>query len=136
MEFTRLAHVEYLVIIQGYCFLFLHKNIWCGYSLEAPHQGTSNEYPQKNMHIFMEKLRKSSKNYHQILVLDKSFVRILTKTIILRQLPVCTKYSLKQKLTEITTFSTIFNINIQTAEHLTILFLKFEYPFSLKVECD
>ena len=25
------------------------KNIWCGYSLEAPHQGASNEYPQ---HMF------------------------------------------------------------------------------------
>ena len=30
-------------------FLFLHKNICCGYSLEAPHWGTSNEYPQ---HMF------------------------------------------------------------------------------------
>ena len=27
-------------------FLFLHKNIYCGFSLEAPHWGTSNEYPQ------------------------------------------------------------------------------------------
>ena len=27
-------------------FLFLHKNIHCGYSLEVPHQGASNEYPQ------------------------------------------------------------------------------------------
>ena len=33
-------------------FLFLHKNIYYGYSLEAPHQNTSNEYPQ---HVFMEK---------------------------------------------------------------------------------
>ena len=30
-------------------FLFLHENICCGYSLEAPCQGASNEYPQ---HIF------------------------------------------------------------------------------------
>ena len=30
-------------------FLFLFLNICCGYSLEAPRQGTSNEYPQ---HIF------------------------------------------------------------------------------------
>ena len=30
-------------------FLFLHENICCGYSLEAPRQGTSNEYPQ---HMF------------------------------------------------------------------------------------
>ena len=27
-------------------FLFLHKNICCGYSLEVPRGGTSNEYPQ------------------------------------------------------------------------------------------
>ena len=27
-------------------FLFLNENICCGYSLEAPHQGASNEYPQ------------------------------------------------------------------------------------------
>ena len=26
-------------------FLFQHKNIYCGYSLEAPWQGASNEYP-------------------------------------------------------------------------------------------
>ena len=29
--------------------MFLHKNICCGYSLEVPHRGTSNEYPQ---HMF------------------------------------------------------------------------------------
>ena len=27
-------------------FLFLLKNIDCGYSLELPHRGSSNEYPQ------------------------------------------------------------------------------------------
>ena len=27
-------------------FLILHKNIDCGYSLEPPRQGGSNEYPQ------------------------------------------------------------------------------------------
>ena len=26
--------------------LFLHKNICCGYPLEVPQTGTSNEYPQ------------------------------------------------------------------------------------------
>ena len=25
---------------------FVHENIYCGYSLEVPHWGTSNEYPQ------------------------------------------------------------------------------------------
>ena len=33
-------------------FLFLHENICCGYSLEAPRLGASNEYPQ---HVFVEK---------------------------------------------------------------------------------
>ena len=28
-------------------FLFVHKNIHCGYSLEVPQQGTFNEYPQR-----------------------------------------------------------------------------------------
>ena len=34
--------------LQGYIlfFLFLLKNIDCGYSLEPPHQGGSTEYPQ------------------------------------------------------------------------------------------
>ena len=37
-------------------FLFLHENICCGYSLEAPHWGASNEYPQ---HIyFLGEIRK------------------------------------------------------------------------------
>ena len=27
---------EYIMIIPGYFFLFLHKNMCCGYSLEAP----------------------------------------------------------------------------------------------------
>ena len=31
-------------------FLFLYKNIRCGYSLEVPRRGTSNEYPQ---HMFL-----------------------------------------------------------------------------------
>ena len=25
-------------------YLFVHKNVWCGYSLEKPWLGTSNEY--------------------------------------------------------------------------------------------
>ena len=32
--------------------LFLHKNICCGYSSEAPQQGVSNEYPHVLMEIF------------------------------------------------------------------------------------
>ena len=37
-------------------FSFLNKNICCWYSLEAPHQGTSNEYPQ---HMFLLRNRKT-----------------------------------------------------------------------------
>ena len=36
-------------------FLFLQENICCGYSLEAPRWGASNEYPQ---HIFVENWEK------------------------------------------------------------------------------
>ena len=34
--------------LQGYSlfFLFLQNNIDCGYSLEPPHKGSSNKYPQ------------------------------------------------------------------------------------------
>ena len=38
--------------IQNIIFLFLYENICCGYSLEVPHCGTSNEYPQ---HMFSKK---------------------------------------------------------------------------------
>ena len=37
-------------------FLFLHENICCGYSLEAPHRGASNEYPQ---HMFLMRNKKN-----------------------------------------------------------------------------
>ena len=43
-----------------FLFLFLHKNVCCGYSLEAPHRGASNEYPQ---HMF---LRRNKKNINLI----------------------------------------------------------------------
>ena len=39
------------------CFLFLYKNICCGYSLEVPHWGASNEYPQ---HIFLWRNKKTN----------------------------------------------------------------------------
>ena len=35
--------------------LFFDKNICCGYSLEVPHQGASNEYPQ---HMFSSRNKK------------------------------------------------------------------------------
>ena len=37
-------------------FLFFHESICCGYSLEAPHRGASNEYPQ---HIFSWRNKKN-----------------------------------------------------------------------------
>ena len=39
-------------------FLFLHENIFCGYSLETPRQGASNEYPQ---HMFSWRNKKTIK---------------------------------------------------------------------------
>ena len=47
------------MIILGYFFLFLHKNLYCGYSLEVPQQGTSIEYPQ-SMLLF---LQRTGENY-------------------------------------------------------------------------
>ena len=41
-------------------FLFLHENICCGYSLEAPCRGASNEYPQ---YMFCGEIRKISSGY-------------------------------------------------------------------------
>ena len=39
-------------------FLFVHRNICCGYSLEAPCRGASNEYPQ---HMFLWTNKKNTK---------------------------------------------------------------------------
>ena len=36
--------------------IFLHKNIFCGYSLEAPRRGASNEYLQ---HMFLWRNKKN-----------------------------------------------------------------------------
>ena len=41
-------------------FLFLLQNIDCGYSLEPPRRGGSNEYPQS---IFWSKNKKNNKNF-------------------------------------------------------------------------
>ena len=60
--FRGLVKEEYLVIIVGSFFLFLHKNICCGYSLEAPRWGASNEYPQ---HMFLWRTRE---NYPIIII--------------------------------------------------------------------
>ena len=60
-----------LVIIMVYLFLFLHENLCCGYSLEAPQQKASYEYPQ---HVFMGNRGKLSQNYHKMLLFNKSTV--------------------------------------------------------------
>ena len=41
-------------------FLFRHKKIYCGYSLEALHWGASNEYPQ---HMFSWRNKKNIKTF-------------------------------------------------------------------------
>ena len=58
-----LVKVLYLVIIHiatdergiHIFFLFLHENICCEYSLEAPQRGASNEYTQ---HMFSWRIKK------------------------------------------------------------------------------
>ena len=56
----RQAAVElirrYLMTIKAYFCLFLHKNIYCGYSLESNRRGDSKEYPQ---HMFYGELKKN-----------------------------------------------------------------------------
>ena len=42
--------------IMRYIFSYFSKKT-CGYSLEAPHRGTSNEYPQHN-YFFLQEIRK------------------------------------------------------------------------------
>ena len=46
----RVVEGEYL-LMTGLFFFFLHKIICCGYSLEVPHWGDSNQYPH---FVFME----------------------------------------------------------------------------------
>ena len=60
-------------------FQFSIKKYVVGGSLEVPHQGASNEYPQTghNIHVcFYGAIKKLSQNYHQML-LNKSYVAIM-----------------------------------------------------------
>ena len=52
-------------------YLFLYENICCGYSLEAPHRGASNEYPQ---HMF---LGRNKKNIYQYCSYWENFIQCL-----------------------------------------------------------
>ena len=55
---------EYLMIIEGQCFLYLIETICCDPSSEISHQDGSHEGLQ---HIFYAELTKVIPNYHQIL---------------------------------------------------------------------
>ena len=50
-----------MTVLRYIFFLFLQKNICCGYSIEAPHQGASIE---PTTYVFVENWRKLSKKYH------------------------------------------------------------------------
>ena len=73
----------------GIFFLFLHKNICCGYSLEVP-RGTSNEHPQhmfswrnkKNIHLDTPVIRanKGSGQFAHSCSLIRAFVSDLQKS--------------------------------------------------------
>ena len=41
VDFTRLTELQIRGVVRKIFYLFLHENICCGYSLEAPWQGTS-----------------------------------------------------------------------------------------------
>ena len=52
--FELSAHITIVAGYYRFAFLFFHKSICSGYSLEPPHWGTSNEYPQ---YIFHREIR-------------------------------------------------------------------------------
>ena len=61
------------VLVRTAFFLFLLQNIDCGYSLEPPHRGGSNEYPQS---MFLSKNKKNrrggSNEYPQSMFLSRN----------------------------------------------------------------
>ena len=52
---------------------FLYENVCCGYSLEVPHWGTSNEYPQ---HMF------SLRNKKNIFLIHPSYLELSNSTVL------------------------------------------------------
>ena len=62
INLSRCTHITiapdkaHIAIKKLYFFLFHHKNKCCGYSLEVPHRGTSNEYPQQ---MFLSRNKKN-----------------------------------------------------------------------------
>ena len=53
--------------------LFLEENICCGYSLEAPQQGASNDYPQNMFSLRNKKTRHFSGKYMDLWILTIYF---------------------------------------------------------------
>ena len=68
--------------LQGYTllFLFLHKNIDCGYSLEPPRRGGSNEYPKLTLYVLPAEIRKISEflseNFHFLVVKFSAYLNM------------------------------------------------------------
>ena len=60
--------VGYLMITEGQFSSVLHKNICCGYSLESPRWGDSNEYPQCMF------LRKNKQKYPLLIIKYPSYL--------------------------------------------------------------
>ena len=65
----------------GIIFLFLRKNICCGYSLEVPRWGASNEYPQHML------LWRTGENYPWIIVKYSSLTNLLLNACTISTLP-------------------------------------------------
>ena len=61
-------------------FLFLDENICCGYSVEVPQRGASNEYPQ---HMFSSRNKKNIDTFWLKKHLIKSYVRTSPDKILL-----------------------------------------------------
>ena len=55
--------IRYIFNWKVLVFLFLHENFCCGYSLEVPHWGASNEYP-KQVFFLSGEIRKRSVETH------------------------------------------------------------------------
>ena len=82
-----------MVIIKGQFCLFLHKTICCGYSLESPCRGDSNEYPQ---YMFLWRI---DENYPSIVIKYPLYLVFWNRYI--RVLSVCV-YRLDMRLISLT----------------------------------
>ena len=122
---------ECLMIILGYFSPVLHKNVCCGYAIEAPQWGTSNEYPQ---HMF---LWRNKKNYLRIITkyplmspLDSHSFYCGNSMDVLLQFPfACPFY-----LSLLCFWHTVFTLSIRTPQLLTIYVLKFK-PVQFTTRC-